>query len=115
MRINFHNSRLQVAKKTSDKDLLRIHLHSFRHFFASRLYQETRDLRYAQKKMGHRNIQNTEICENSQPSMDVKSYVSKVATSDQEKMDLINLGYENTGITTSDGHPILRRKVIGFD
>jgi len=115
LRTNFHNSRIRLANKTNDKNLLRVHLHSFRHYFASRLYQETHDLRYVQKKMGHRNIKNTEIYENSQPSLDVKSYVSKVATSDQEKMDLLNLGYENTGITTSEGQPILRRKVIGFD
>jgi len=92
MRVNFHLSRTQIAHKSQDRNLLKVHLHSFRHYFASRLYQQTHDIRYVQKKLGHKNIQNTEIYENSQPSMDVKSYVSKVATSDQEKMDLINLG-----------------------
>jgi hypothetical protein len=47
--------------------------------------------------------------------MDVKTYVSKVASTDEEKLKLINLGYEYTGISTKEGHPILRRKVIGFD
>jgi len=41
--------------------------------------------------------------------MDVTTYVSKAATSDEEKLRLINLGYEYTGVSTQEGHPILRR------
>ncbi len=76
---------------------------------------QTRDIRYVQKKLGHRSITSTTIYENSEPNMDVKTYVFKVAASDEEKLSLINLGYEYTGICTGEGYPIMRRKVTGFD
>jgi integrase len=112
MRHNFHWARGHVAAKTANKDVLRIHLHTFRHFFATKLYLQAQDLRYVQKKMGHRSITSTTIYENSEPCQNVETYTSKVAVSDDEKLKLVNLGYEYTGMNTKEGLPIMRKKVV---
>ena len=68
MRANFHWARGHIRAKTANKELLKVHLHSFRHFFATKLYLQTRDIRYVQKKLGHRSITSTTIYENSEPN-----------------------------------------------
>jgi integrase len=94
IRANFHWARGHIAAKTANKDLLIIHLHKFRHFFATKLYLQTHDLRYVQKKMGHRSITSTTIYENSMPNQDVETYMVKAVTSKEEAEKLIALGYE---------------------
>ena len=115
IRANFHWLRGHLVAKTANKEFLKVHLHSFQHFFATKLYLQTHDIRYVQKKLRHRSIRSTTIYEDSEPSQEVETFTSKVATSDKEKMDLINLGYEYTGLNTADGQPIMRRKALGFD
>jgi len=100
-----------MATKTANKDILRIYLHTFRHFFATKLYPQAQDIRYVQKKMGHRSITSTTIYENSEPNQNVETYTSKVAALDDEKLKLLNLGYEYTGMNTKEGLPIMRKKV----
>ncbi|HML02094.1 MAG TPA: hypothetical protein VK487_01840 [Candidatus Bathyarchaeia archaeon] len=73
---------------------------------------QAQDLRYVQKKMGHRSITSTTIYENSEPCQNVETYTSKVAVSDDEKLKLVNLGYEYSGLNTKEGLPIMRKKVV---
>jgi site-specific recombinase XerD len=63
MRKNFDWSKNHIAGKTANKDLKEIKLHTFRHFYATKLYLQTRDIRYVQKKLGHRSITSTTIYE----------------------------------------------------
>jgi integrase len=114
MRANFHWARGHIAAKTANKDLMMIHLHTFRHFFATKLYLQTRDIRYVQKKMGHRSITSTTIYENSEPNQDVETFMVKAVTSREEAEKLIALGYE-FHYRTADGVDLFRKKVIGLD
>ena len=114
MRANFHWARAHIAAKTANKELLRIHLHTFRHFYATKLYLQTRDIRYVQKKLGHRNIISTTIYENSEPNQDVETYTVKAVTSREEAERLIALGYE-FHYRTADGVDLFRKKVVGLD
>ncbi|MFP3985195.1 MAG: tyrosine-type recombinase/integrase [Candidatus Bathyarchaeia archaeon] len=114
MRSNFHWARGYIAAKTANKDLLRIHLYTFRHFFATKLYLQTRDIPYVQKKMGHRSITSTTIYENSEPNMDIETYTVKAVTSREEAEKLMALGYE-FHYHTQDGVDLFRKKVTGLD
>jgi len=114
MRANFHWARGHIAAKTANKDLLKIHLHTFRHFFATKLYLQTRDIRYVQKKMGHRSITSTTIYENSEPNQEVETYTVKAVTTREEAEKLMALGYE-FHYRTQDGVDLFRKKVIGLD
>ena len=114
MRANFHWARGHIAAKTANGDFLRVHLHTFRHFFATKLYLQTRDIRYVQKKMGHRSITSTTIYENSEPNQDVETYTVKAVTSRGEAENLIALGYE-FHYRTQDGVDLFGKKVIGLD
>ena len=114
MRANFHWARGYIAAKTANKDLLEIHLHTFRHFFATKLYLQTHDIRYVQKKMGHRSITSTTIYENSEPNQDVETYTVKAVTTREEAEKLIALGYE-FHYHAPDGVDVFRKKVIGLD
>ena len=113
MRHNFHWARKHVSAKTANKEFLKIHLHSFRHFFATRLYQRTRDIRYVQKKLGHRSITSTVIYENSDACEEVVQYTIKAVSSKDEATKLGELGYEP--FDELDGVKLYRRKCIGFD
>ena len=114
MRANFHWARGYIAAKTDNKDLKKIHLHTFRHFFATKLYLQTRDIRYVQKKMGHRSITSTTIYENSEPNQDVETYTVKAVNTREEAEKLIALGYE-FHYRTADGVDLFRKRVIGLD
>jgi integrase len=111
MRKNFDWARGHIIGKTSNRDLRKIHLHTFRHYFATRHYLRTQNIRDTQKALGHRSITSTTIYENSLPNQDVETYISKVAWTDEEKIKLLNLGFEYAGLNTTDGHPIMRKKV----
>lgn len=78
-------------------------------------YLQTKDIKYVQKKLGHRSITSTTVYENSMPNQEVETYVSKVAGSDEEKIKLLNPGFEYSGLNTNERLPIMRKKVVGLD
>ncbi|MCW4001784.1 MAG: site-specific integrase [Candidatus Bathyarchaeota archaeon] len=110
MRANFHWARGHIRAKTANKELLKVHLHSFRHFFATKLYLQTRDIRYVQKKMGHRSITSTTIYENSESNQEVEQYTIKAVASKKEAIKLGELGYEP--FDTIDGVKLYRKRVM---
>ena len=113
MRHNFNWTRKHVAVKTANKNLLRIHLHAFRHFFATKLYLQTRDIRYVQKKLGHRSITSTTVYENSDANAEVEQYTIKAVASKEEAIKLGELGYEP--FDEIDGVRLYRKRCIGLD
>jgi len=113
MRANFHWTRSCIATKTANKDLKKIHLHTFRHFFATSF--TFRSATYDMfRKMGHRSITSTTIYESSEPNHDVETYTVKVVTTREEAEKLIALGYE-FHYRTQDGVDLFRKKVVGLD
>lgn len=94
MRRNYHWNRGRAAAKMAGKEFLQVHLHMFRHFFATKLYLQVGDIRHLQKKLGHRSINSTTIYENSEPNQDVETYTVKAVTTREEAEKLMALGYE---------------------
>jgi len=110
MRQNFNWARRHIAHKTANKNLFRIHLHSFRHFFATKLYLQTNDIRYVQKKLGHRSILSTTIYENSDANDEVEQYTIKVVSTKEEALKLGELGYEP--FDEVDGVKLYRKRLL---
>ena len=82
-----------VAVKTANKNLLRIHLHTFRDF--------------------HRSITSTTVYENSDVNAEVEQYTIKAVASKEEAIKLGELGYEP--FDEIDGVRLYRKRCIGLD
>jgi len=72
-----------VAAKLKNPRIIRITLHTFRHFRATMEYQRTKDILHVMRLLGHRNINNTLICTHL-VDFETLEYVSKVARSSEE-------------------------------
>jgi integrase/recombinase XerD len=55
-RRNFEKQRNTLAKKLQNPRLVQIHFHTFRHFFATKLYHQTKDILHVMRMLGHHNI-----------------------------------------------------------
>ena len=58
-RATFYRTRQQAAKKLQNPRLLRITFHTLRHWKATTLYHQTKDILYVKNFLGHRKIENT--------------------------------------------------------
>ncbi len=93
---HFDKVRKRLAK--NNPNLMRIHFHSFRHYFGSRLYFQTKDIVRTQQRMGHRSILSTmryvQLVDFGvgEPEFEVKEAADKSVA-----MQLIANGYEYTG------------------
>jgi integrase len=59
-RQNFFYLRTRLAKTQQNPRFNQIHLHTFRHFYACKLYFETKDIELVKVKLGHKSITNTD-------------------------------------------------------
>jgi len=57
----YEKQRAHLARKLQNPRLLQIHFHTFRHWKATVLYHQTKDILYIMKFLGHKNIKNTLI------------------------------------------------------
>lgn len=60
MRSNFCNLRKQLADTQQNPRLKQVHLHTFRHCFATETLRQTKMLTHVQYLLGHKSIVNTE-------------------------------------------------------
>jgi integrase len=58
-RVTFHASRKRTAQKLQNPRILQIHFHTLRHWKATLLYHQTKDILYVMRFLGHKNIKNT--------------------------------------------------------
>ncbi|OYT43430.1 hypothetical protein B6U84_05990 [Candidatus Bathyarchaeota archaeon ex4484_40] len=59
IRATFCKSWVRAAQKLRNPRLLRIHFHTFRHWKATMLYHQTKDILCVMRFLGHRNVNNT--------------------------------------------------------
>jgi site-specific recombinase XerD len=59
MRISLCNTRKKLARKLDNPRLDQIHFHTLRHWKATTLYHQTKDILYVKQFMGHRRIEST--------------------------------------------------------
>ncbi|MEM3549759.1 MAG: tyrosine-type recombinase/integrase [Candidatus Bathyarchaeia archaeon] len=103
----FRATRNRLAIKLNDLTLKTITLYSLRHHFATKLYNQTRNLLLVKELLGHRKIETTliytQLINNTNDE-----YLSAIARTVEEARRLIEEGFEY--VTEMDGVKIFRRR-----
>lgn len=92
----FQKQRANLARKLQNPRLIQIHFHTFRHWKATMLYHQTRDILYVMQFLGHKNIKNTLIYIQLEEALfkdQNEEYICKVASSIEEAKTLIEAGF----------------------
>jgi len=110
-RCSFARSRAHLVKKLNNPRLRRIHFHTLRHWKATMLYHQTKDILYVKEFLGHRSINSTLVyiqLEQALFDKDADSFTCKVAKSPEEIKTLIESGFEY--VTEKDGLIYFRKR-----
>jgi integrase len=101
--------RNKLAERLHKPELKNIRLYDFRHYFATRLYNKTRDILLVKQQMGHRKIETTLIYTQLLNINEEEEYTCKTATNIKQATELLENGFEY--ITEMDGlKPFRKRK-----
>ena len=112
MKQNFRAQRKSIARKLSNPRILQIKLYTLRHWKATMLYHQTKDILYVMKFLGHKNIRNTLTYVTIEATIfgldDSDEFTVKVAETLKEACELLEAGFEY--ITDIDGKKIFRKR-----
>jgi len=108
MRQSFVNKRKELALKTQNPRLLKIHFHTFRHWRASREYEKTGDIYAVKNLLGHKSIINTDRYQHG--SFSSEEYITKRPKTSIEEDNLINAGFEYVRFDQKEDCPIYRKR-----
>ncbi len=97
-----------LAKSHNNSRFLNIHLHTFRHFRATMLYHQTKDILYVKEMLGHRSLFNTLRYTQLVDWKDSEQFVCKVARTLAEASCLIETGFDY--VTELDGVKLFRKR-----
>ena len=92
----FHKQRKSIARKMSNDRIERITFHTIRHWFATKLYHETKDIMYVKRKLGHKSLTSTmryvHLADTYFNNED-EEYIVKVAETLNQALPLIEQGF----------------------
>ncbi len=103
----WREERLRAYAETGNAELLKIRLYDLRHFYASKLYHNTRDILRVKVSLGHRNIQNT-LRYTHTVSFQDDEYTTGTAKTIEEASKLVESGFEY--VTTFDNLMLFRKR-----
>jgi integrase len=106
----FMVKRKRLASLYNNPRLLQIHFHTLRHWKATTLYHQTKDLLYVQRFLGHRSISNTMLYIQIEEALfggEAEQYICKVAKIIEEALPLLEQGF--TEASDFDGVKIYRK------
>ena len=90
----FARLRTSIARKLQNPRIRKVRLYDFRHYFATTLYCERKDLLLTKEMLGHRNINNTMVYTHLiRLDTDDKHNVATAKTI-EEASKLLSIGYE---------------------
>jgi hypothetical protein len=104
--------RKRTAYKLKNKRIEKVTYHSCRHWKATQLYHQTKDILYVMKFLGHRAVKNTLIyidLERLCYPNGGEDYTGKVAKTQTEKLQLIEVGFEFVS-SDPDGTQYFRKR-----
>ena len=110
-RKTFERQKKVLASKLCNPRLNRISFHTFRHWKATMLYHQTRDVLYVMNFLGHKNIKNTLIYVQMEEALfktQNNEFLCKVASTIDEARILIESGFEL--VCDIDGCKMFRRR-----
>jgi integrase len=109
IRTSFDKQKIALANKLQNPRLKQIHFHTLRHYYATRLYNETKSILEVQAKLGHRRIDSTmvytHIVEFDEES---QNYHHAIAKDEKEAGELLDNGW--TYILTTPQNVMMFRK-----
>lgn len=106
MQAVFQNLRKRLVNTQDNPRFLQIHLHTFRHFYATETLRQTKNLSYVKYALGHKSIVNTERYTHLVDFGNDK-YHSAVASTVEEMRKLAEDGW--TYFQEADGIKIFRK------
>ena len=106
------HTRRRLAKKLNNPEIAKVTFHSVRHWYATTLYHETKNILLVQRRLGHRSINSTLVYveieeELYQQSQDDK-FICEFADSPEKAKNLIEDGFEYIGELY--GEPTFRKR-----
>ena len=104
---NFQTLRNNLARKLGNPRLKQIHLHTFRHFFATMLFAKTLNILKVQQALGHKDIRNTQLY-TQLINFSSDDYDVQVAETLEEAKKLIEVGFDY--ITDMEGRKLFRKR-----
>jgi integrase/recombinase XerD len=111
IRWTFNQQRTRLADKLQNPRLNQIHFHTLRHFYATRVYNETKSLIEVQVKLGHRNINSTMVYTHIvQFDEESQNYHHAIARNEKEAGELIDSGWTYILTTPQNGMMFRKRK-----
>jgi len=96
-----------LAKKLKDPTLQQIRLYDFRHYFATNLYDKTKDILLVKQQMGHKKLETTLIY-TQLLHLEEEEYTTRVAQTIEEDQELIEAGFQY--VTERDGMKIYKKR-----
>jgi integrase len=104
----FRHYRNKTSEKMQDPSIRTIRLYDLRHYFATMLYHNTRDILFVKQQMGHKKIETTLVYTQLLQFEKDDNYTCKVAQNVEEATELIENGFEY--ITEMDGLKLFRKR-----
>lgn len=107
----FYKSKRTIAKKIQNPRLLRIHFHTLRHWKATILYHETKDILYVKQFLGHKRIDNTLLYVQIAKTIfknTTDEFTVKVAKTPEEIQQLLEVGFQY--VCERDGLMFFRKR-----
>lgn len=105
-------TRKRVAERLQNPRLKLLHYHSLRHFYATKLYHQTKDLLFTAKNLGHRHIESATIYIDIEESLygegSSNEFSSAVAKKVDEARKLIETGFDY--VCSVDGAHLFRKR-----
>jgi hypothetical protein len=112
IRVNFHRQRLRLAQKMKNPRLEKVAFCTLRHWYATNLYHQTKDILYVKSALGHRFVGNTMIYIDLDQAIyggiQDDQFTVKVATNLSEACQLLESGFDYVG--NMHGHELFRKR-----
>ena len=108
----FQTQRKRAAAKLGNPRLSRITFHTFRHWKATMLYHQTKDILYVKESLGHKKLDSTLIYINIEKALfregEPEEFHVKIAETPKEVKGLLEVGFEY--VCEKDGLLFFRKR-----
>jgi integrase len=111
-RTAFEKLRNRTATKLSNPRLKQIHFHTFRHWKATMLYHNIKDIMTVKAFLGHKSVLSTQVYVNIEAALFLSTndeWICKATRDPVEAQKLIETGFEYVA-TTPDGLMLFRKR-----
>jgi len=103
----FRHLRNRLAEKLKDASLKTVRLYDFRHYFATNLYDKTKDILLVKQQMGHKKLDTTLIY-TQLLDLNEDEWTCRTANTVEQATQLIESGFEY--VTEVDGTKLFRKR-----